>query len=460
MKAIKKLHLILSIILYSFYSLNAQPWYGQITYPHDSTGLTSAILTYSNAGYLMAGSRPNGNGSQPNAVIDKVDAAGGFSSFTDFSAGYHITDCFGGSQRICNGISVIETSNYGNGENYALAVITEGSLLFATLDASGNPINTASWPISPINNNTQRPKIIESTMNPGQYYICGSVNRIGYVIKVTYQGFVLWSNWYQPGSGILEPRDIIESPYTADQLIVVGRIDVLPAATAADAFFMTLGTGAGNFLSCKYYNFLSWDSDDWFSRIKKADSPTGSDGFILVGRAHGPLTPPVSSGGRLTNLFYTPWFCKLDRLGNVVWSSLIRPTVMYDVLNFSSPGEITDVYERLNQNNGQYEYYGVSGQDKTSAGNAKLTVYKLDDNGTKGLLNPTEFHYSLGRQVAFPGPYTYACLTAFDDIGGNNNGFQAFGTAGYGNHYFVKSYFNGEAGCLEILTNIDSVKQG
>ena len=53
------------------------PWFGQISFPHDSMVLTSAIKTSSNVGYLMAGARPfKWNASQANFVIDKVDDGG------------------------------------------------------------------------------------------------------------------------------------------------------------------------------------------------------------------------------------------------------------------------------------------------------------------------------------------------------------------------------------------------
>ena len=385
-----------------------------------------------------------------------------FSTATDFSSGYHVFDCAALQQTYCAGLSVIETGNYVAGQTYAMAVATEDVLVFATLDAFGTPIQQMSWNFPAFSFNIQAPHIAESQVNPGNYYICGSANYIGYVLKVDFTGNILWAYWYAPAGvgGYLEPRAIMESPYNTDELIIAGRIDVPGAPSAADAFFMRLSTINGAFLSCKYYNFLSWDSDDWFTCITKAASPTGSDGFFLGGRALGPVTPPTTpSSPRPTNSLYVPWLCKLDRSGNVVWSSLIKPSIMYafGVWPATVP-DICGVVERFNSNSGSYEYYGVSGQ--TNIPN-RLTVYKLDDNGTKGILSPTEFHYLDGSQQVYPGPYGNACITAIETGGGSNDGIQVFGTRpGLSRFYFTKAYFNGHSGCRDTILDIDSVKTG
>jgi hypothetical protein len=57
---------------------------------------------------------------------------------------------------------------------------------------------------------------------------------------------VVWSNFYD--ASYMEPRDIIESPYNPNEVIVVGRCDLPFFAPNADAFYLNLNavTGAVN----------------------------------------------------------------------------------------------------------------------------------------------------------------------------------------------------------------------
>src|SRR5689334_20183722 len=72
--------------------LSAQPWYGQLAIPHDSTILSSAKLTFNTPGYVQAGFRPVKpmNSPAPNFVIDKEDGAGTFAGAGSFSNDYFL----------------------------------------------------------------------------------------------------------------------------------------------------------------------------------------------------------------------------------------------------------------------------------------------------------------------------------------------------------------------------------
>ncbi len=427
----------------------------------------------------MAGFRPfwPAAGFSPDFVIDKVNTSGSFTATTDFSTDYYITDNFPNCQstlniapRNCSGVSVIETNNQGSGEAYVLAgaysaydgTNTAGSVFFSTLDQNGNIINTVSWNFG--GGSVGKAIVRESAANPGQYYICANTNYQSdlFVAKVNAAGTQLWAWTYNVGSSWFEGRDLIESPYNSGDLVVVGRVDAFPSTpTAADCFFMILNANNGTVTSSQYYNFLGWDSDDWFSSIEPAVSSFSAQGYIIGGRCYGP-TAPSSVTPRPTNQRYEQLMCKLDDQGNIIWDALIKSAAWTGSLN-SSTSEVIGVYERFNSGTQEYEYYGVSGYELNPAAAAPqstLMVYKLNTAGLIGTLTPTEFRYTQGsphHPISYIG---HAAITGIETGGGADDGIQAYGSAGRGTHYFVKAYFNGTSGCNEVITDIDSVFQG
>jgi hypothetical protein len=478
--------LVASLVFCSLMTLqvSAQPWYGQLAIPHDSTILSSAKLTFNTPGYVQAGFRPVKpmNSPAPNFVIDKEDGAGTFAGAGSFSNDYFLNadpvNCTAVAPLYnCTGVTIIETNPAtAGGANYAIAVGHRQGIFFATLGAAGNVMTQLYWNFPVATPNDRKPSIRESVLTPGQYYICGSSNGTGYVMKVTAAGAVLWANTYGNGQApYLEPRDLIESPYASPnqpELVVVGRADVTPAATGQDAFFMKLNANTGAVLFLNYYNW-NMQSADWFSSIEIANSPTpiggclggNCQGYVLGGRALGPINPPPSA----TNARYLQMITKLDQFGGVVWSTLIKPVA--SMFNQLSGEEINRVRERFNFYTGTYEYYGVGranfniGAGGAVIANRNLVVYKLDNNGQNTLL-PNEFHYNWlgGNAPSSPAPnapYTFSDLTLIGTGPGNNDGFQAYGTTANSlNHYFVKAYYNGVSGCFERRVNIDSVFKG
>jgi hypothetical protein len=149
---------------------------------------------------------------------------------------------------------------------------------------------------------------------------------------------------------------------------------------------------------------------------------------------------------------------KITPLGAVVWTSLIMPSAAGSA---TICNEISDVHERWNPYNSNYEYYGVAGHGAypTAGVGNNLVVYKLDDNGSN-TLSPDEFHYSQGHGPS--NPFSLAELTLIGNGTGSNDGIQVFGTYGStaSQHHFVKAYFNGVSDCYESHTNIDSIKAG
>jgi hypothetical protein len=467
----KKTTMLLCLILFGI-SLTSysQPWFGQLSYPTDSTSLTSAIHTLGNPGYAMLTFRPirqtQAANTSPDFTIIKTDQAGGFSAGTDFMNYYQITDdnTCGNGQPVkiynCRGGSIIETSDQGGGETYAIAVAYDLGVIFATLDNQGNVIQTMSWNFH-TTGNVSKPAIRESITDAGVYYICGTApftSGGSYVLKVTYATVQAWGVII--AASHIEARDLMESPYNSDELIVVGRVDV--PGSAADCMFMSMNSTIGTVNYINSYNFDNYDSDDWFSSIELAASPTGGSGYILGGRCFGPIVPACTPPCyRKSNHHYTQLMAKIDANGNVVWSSLILPKSNHST-NVAG-GEITRVFERFNANSSSYEYYGVAVHDimptvSGPIGRENLVVYKLDNSGVASF-NPDEFHYSSSLGSTWSHPCRLAELRGID-AGGNNDGIQVFGRDVNLNIWFGKAYFNGETGCTNTLQNIDSIAVG
>lgn len=454
--------LVLLISSFSSNHIRAQ-FYGEFLYPHDSTFLTSAQRTVLDTGWVMAGFRPNFG--QAHFVIDKVNKNGLISGPNDFSEEYTVGDpdinCSGFfNPAHCQGISVIESANTLAGNGYAVAgVYVSGNVrgvFFATLNGQGGVLNSIRWnlPGGSYGPTLEKPVVIESKVNPGDYYVCGHFNYQTYVMKVDNNALQSWANWYSI-NGDFSGFDIIESPYnpTSSKLIVVGRAQDNGGSTAQDAFVMHLETGMGNVLSTNLYSDGS-GGDDWFNSISEANHSTLSNrGYVVGGFAH---------SSTLNNYIYTPWMAHLDTSYKLVWSTLIQPSYG----NNNTPiarqcaKEINDVFQRRNQS-GQFEYYGIAGSamDIDQVGTngfeySYMSVFRLDNSGSNSL-SPDEFRYFNGSgQYSHFDPH----LTQIESTagGGAPEGFQAFCTATASpSHYMVKAYYNGYAGCQDSLSDIN-----
>ena len=478
MKKTKKILIVLSAL---FALQSKAQWYGQISYPHDSTILSSAKRVPNRGGYVIAGFRQvrASTSNFPDFVIDKVNAAGDFTGINNFAGNYQIQDdptCGNAvvNQYNCNGLTVIEVNPAGQiGQvAYALAGAYQKGVFFATLNAAGNIITRRSWNFPGMY--LANPVIRESVTNPGQFYICATALGASYVMKVNSAGTQLWGKQLTAnGAGVaMQVRDVIEAPstYYTNQIVVVGRTDVMPVnPTAADAFFLRLNSTNGNYVDGKTYNLAiigsggpMIGSDDWFSSIEIAKSTAGGvAGYILGGRA-------LSGNATVYNGEYMQWMCKLQKNGSIVWSTLIKPNGRR--LGFYQAGtEINRALERFNSGTNKYEYYGVAQSNYMPGGGTttqeNLAVFKLNDLGKTNGLSPTEFHYSRAIAPRPPagGLYSYSDLSLIATVGGSaNDGIQAFGTwpVPYQNHFFAKAYFNGKSGCKDTVVNIDSIKVG
>ncbi|MBX3164406.1 MAG: T9SS type A sorting domain-containing protein [Bacteroidetes bacterium] len=303
-------------------------------------------------------------------------------------------------------------------------------------------------------------------------------------MRVDYMGNQIWGHEFSYSTtDAFDARDIIESPYgsiTTPEVIVVGHSESpysYPQSSAADGFFLRLNATNGNVINDVVYNqpaplILNYepvwaipyiDSDNWFSSIEIADSPTGGStsgggkGFVLGGQAVMP--------GMLANYDYPQWVCKLDPTGIDIWSSLIEPS--WATFGTWSGMQICRVQERYNTNTAPptYEYYATGSKDYAPA--TELVVYKLDDNGDVLSFPPTtdtEFHYAALTTPA-KGLSNYGDLSLIETGGLSfpDGGFQAYGTTvgNPSNDMIVKAYFNGEsntpAGCNANIQKINGV---
>lgn len=328
-----------------------------------------------------------------------------------------------------------------------------------------------------------KPAIRESATNPDFFYVCGNFRYdSAFVMKIdaTQNPPVpVWSYFYTILSGIA-CTDLIESPYTNDELIVVGRCEIPPfARTAEDAFFMKLSSIGGSVLTFSAYN-KAWEGDEIFNSIEIAQSPNmGSNGYVLGGKSvytNVPPCPPTFTCNRPQNRSFTQWFCKLDPNGAVLWSTLIEPNTGATFTVPIVPGwggnvapglDISRVWERKNQTSGAYEYYGVSTQYcwplASSSGSYiarnHIGAFKLDDNGSN-TFSPNEFHYLNGppyNTEVFHKPQ----ITGLETGGGYDDGLRMFSSDLTDHNFvFLKTYFNGIAGCTDTVLNLDSIYAG
>jgi len=398
--------------------------YGARAYPHPNSFLTGAKTTVLSQGFIMAGIFPYASGTTGvDFIVEKTDTLGTFAGAGSFSQAFIIPttpNCVGGAisyNHRCKGVDIIETA--ANPARYALAGAFNDGVFFVTLDASGSIVGQRYW-IFPGSYYTTKPAIVESSNNPGQYYICGSTIAGPYVIKVAANGGQWWARTYNSNSFELLPKDLIEN---GNDLIVVGRAE-LGGFPASEAFFLSLNAGSGTVNNLLLYSDNT-GGDEWFSSIERAASTAGgSSGFIVGGWAHSNSAPNNNT-----------WMIKLAPNGNMIWSTLIN--------HYS---DVVDVFERYNNlGTPHFEYFGLS-QGGDVAGNKIMNVWKLNDFGNPYALTPNRFQYGVGLLGGTD--YTSHQLDFVGNGGGVGDGLVAFSTdLTLSRHVMMKAWYNGVNGC-------------
>jgi hypothetical protein len=461
----KKLKIFAIILLILAFKTNAQ-FYGQKLFDHSTMPpavppaliASSAFTTSSYSSGFLNGMYCDINVNGRAFFVRKTDLDGNVSSIDDFFRNFKVykdNNCSILNTNVsdCAGVTVIETTTGAptNGSRYALVAALNGSqsgsfLVFATLDQTGNLVNTAYFDFPSNTVHIKKPCIVESS-TPGSYYICGAYHTTTgkemYVLKVNINGTIIWSRNYISGLA-LEPNAIIESPFNSNELVIVGRndVDVYQSpflSRSDDGFFLKLSTSNGNIQLFNVYgeDFIAHEHQ-WFNSIAPAFSTHGgSSGFVIGGYSDELSNSPGIQG---------TWVLKVDPNGGIIWNTLIN-----NQSGMIGYGEGTGVFERFNANN--YTYFCA-----TSLNNG-LRAYKLDNTGALFSTGNNLFEYNAASPINSWGINYPVQLTQINNSP-PDDGFQLFGTDGSNNqdNYFVKAYFDGNSGCSEILTTAVKVQ--
>jgi hypothetical protein len=434
--------------------VKSQP-YGQITYKHIGTFLSSGNITTNTAGFLMAGFRPATTPGLPNFYIDKTGTGGittGPNVFMqDYRTFWDNTCAPAGPQNQalnCYGISAIEISLSGPSRSYALAGATDDGVFFATLDNNGVVVDQALYLFPTGISQITKPGLI--TDGTGTFYLygsyyTGSYNTM-YIICVNSAGAITWQNLYDYGTAgsFIIPKQMISSPYY-NELVIVGITDDNNNGCGSEGFFMTVPLTGGNAPIFQHLGQGYNGAVDEFHCICPAYSsvPT-SQGFVIGGYSN----TGVAGNG-------TQWLVKLDPSGNLIWTKNYSPS-------FDNTGTIVAVLERYSSTYGAYDYWAAC----TST--VGIQVLKVNKNGNAfGMTLPApsnfnnEFVYN-ANTMNLSTPNSISEISAT----GNDEGIHVYGTddrVNGGNHYFIEAYFNGESGCnppfqsIELMRSVASV---
>lgn len=428
-------------------------FYGQKIYSATLPGVLQTVCTsaattgINSSGFLTGMYVPNG-GNSATFCVRKTDASGNYTSSNDFESMYKIyyhSNCSVLYNLVdnCIGVSVIESSSSSPGtEWYALAAVCNMQsgthfLAYCTLDQFGGPAYKGYYPFPSNTIGATKPKIIESSSTPGVFYICGGYittpSNVGYmyVLKVDNTGNLLWSNIYKSGTHI-EASDILESPYSSSEIVVVGRVvpDVNQAPyfnKADDGFFLKLSSSTGAILTYKVYGSdMLFVEHQRFSTIAPAYSlGGGADGYVIGGYSDSltGVQGPLAEGS---------WIIKLDQSGNIVWNTIVSSGLSPAPMS----GIATGVFERYSPISNQYTYFSAT------AMGTEIKVMKLNNLGVL-VAATNEFNYT---GIAPSNPFTYPAQLTQDA-----NGFQVYGTDGVTptDNYLVSAYFNGHSDCFE-----------
>jgi hypothetical protein len=442
--------------------------FGQVSFPHSLGGakMSDALTIQQHTmipGSIMVAvqdiSPPlKANSNSYNFVIDRT-GPGGFNNnqVGCFQKAYQVHANFSDQcdpktrpVQNCSGVSIIETiASTGNlpvQAYYAFAGAYTDGCYFGLLDVSGNCLYSTSF-LFPgrLYSHISKPLLLECPANPGEYIICGSIDKTMYVIRLNSNGNVLWSKLY-PIEG--EPKDIIPSAYGPNknnECVIVGKTDLDFANNASDAFIMELNTVTGavqvfkrlhiptniNNPGNQYFNTISILHKEITNFNPLTYSPYG---YILGG-----YTEPFS-GMLHGNLLYY----QVD--SSYTFNSLHIMSSPYDT-TAGGPGEILDITSRRVNNNNKHVYYSLLKLD------SGMSVLRTDRFISLNALSYREFHYP-----ALNGEIEGCKINLVNDANQPNFGMQIYGTRSanstLGNN-LMTTYFNGVTSCESFTTITD-----
>lgn len=419
----KKIFLI--ILVFTGVCTKAQ--YFQHKYGTKNTSLFSGqnFNHGSDYGHILCGLQSNSQ----EIALTVCDERGGFSNAPfNFNNIYSISDPITGAPINILFPDVIDLDPIQNGYGVVAwtynSIANTGGIIYMDVDNIGNAANVNEY------NPTGASLIVEAATKAvrvnGDVYITGSVKDTGngetktFILKINVSGIIQWSKIYDFGSNFPYSTgyDIIESPYYANEMVVVGvaewtnhgeegfflRVDANTGASVADVEFY------GNSTSDEFFRSITLGSD-------------GAQGFVVSG---------VSDAGGNEDF----WVTKLDADGTAAqWSYL------YDGSVGSTSDFCYDVMERHNPMSVMYEYFAVG--TRNDAGLWDAMVIKLDALGNA--FSNGEFVYGTAPNLESGSRIDQFEGTGFDGI--SIFGTQTDPNTNTSNMLLVKAYFNGVTAC-------------
>lgn len=409
----------------------AQP-YGQLDYTNLSGinyRLSKGLYSQSSQpGYVMAGYVGSSAPNMPNFVVYRTVQAGVISNPSAFTKGYYFTwpgpgqGCQNApiAASSCNGVDIIEDNSLTG--NFYVAMANNQAAFFSGIFNSGNPTsNSMSYPFPNSMNSATSPQILELTS--GDLIITGSYTKVSgmtttthlYIIKIDAFGNLLNSVDYSFGIDTeIIPTDIIQSPYTSNEILIVGNMRYAPIDQQGFVIFLNSNTLGINNL----YEYGNNNSTEKIGGICLSNSFSNS--FCLS-----TMTTLNSAVGR-------PGYLNFDIFGSI--------NSNFDYLKVGGGNSIIpeSIIERPNTYTSLYDIYLLSTRSTHLDG-----VVKLDPNGT---------WFSQSSNISNDFQYTDASLSSlksmsFNNNGGSDEGLHIYGNSASGGFYLVQSYFNGVSDC-------------
>jgi|GEM_PF-3713768 len=360
--------------------------------------------------------------------VVRTDADGRFTTPNDFNRVYYLTHSSGLQLRFT--AARVEEFSDGSGYGAIGTYMTQTGLFqpyqnqgiaYVRLDPSGNVMNVQGYSLG--NNSGSRAFIMglkESTTTPNTLYATGYLtpaqneSNTMWAMKIDQAGNLLWGKFYNFASGNELPTDLVENPYAAGQLIVVGDYSE-SANNFYKPFWMTINSNTGALSSIRIMSSFMGGPNEYIRSIKAVPG----NGFILTG---------ISEA--------KSWVVKLTNAGAYQWAGIYSSA--------SNPGFLMYGHQAvgiINPQTGQQEYY-VTGPYFNAATNGDAYVFRLDQNGNP--INPSGlFLYDLGAEETG---------MAIDRTAG---GFAMYAVAeanapsSLSEIYIVQADLNGQSGCNE-----------
>ncbi|MCU0360132.1 MAG: T9SS type A sorting domain-containing protein [Bacteroidia bacterium] len=439
--------------------------FGQVSFPHSLGGakMSDALTIQQHTvipgsimvAYQPISPAPKANFNSYNFVIDRT-GPGGLSNnqVACFQKAYQVhanfsEQCDPKTRPVqnCSGVSIIETiASSGNlpiQAYYAFAGAYTDGCYFGLLDISGNCLYATSFLFPGRSySHISKPLLMECPANPGEYIICGSMDKTMYAIRMNSNGNVLWSQLY-PIEG--EPKDIIPSAYGPNknnECVIVGKTDLDFANNASDGFLMELNTATGAVQIFKRLHMptnMNNPGNQYFnsvSLLSKEITNFNPLTYSLYGYIVGGYTEPFS-GILHGNLLLYQVDSSLSHISLHIMSSLYDTTAGGD-------GEILDITSRRVNNNNKHVYYSLLKLD------SGLSVLRTDRFISLNALSYREFHYP-----ALNGEIEGCKINLVNDANQPNFGMQIYGTRSanstLGNN-LMTTYFNGVTSCESFTT--------